>query len=128
MTLSVGTGRDEPSASGTVFEVRTARCDAMRASLRIGGDVDDEAAAVLAHVIEGHLRSGRRFLRVNVASVRTLSSAAVAVIAAAHEQLLGRRGTMILTGVSDPLANVLRAATPASPLFLLAPTAAEPLT
>jgi anti-anti-sigma factor len=127
MTLSVGTGRDDQFASSTGFEVRTTRSDEIRANIQVSGDFGDEAAAVLAEVIDGHVRSGRRYLRLNVGAVRTLSSAAVSVIAAAHERLLGRRGTMILTGVSARLERELRAATPASPLFLLLPTAADRL-
>jgi hypothetical protein len=71
------------------------------------------------------VRAGRRFLRLHVGGVRALSPSAVEMIAAVHERLLARRGTMIITGVCAPLEVELRAATPASPLFLIAPTAAE---
>jgi anti-anti-sigma regulatory factor len=125
MTLFVHAERGGPSASGAEFEVRTAHCDALRANIRVAGNVDDEAAGVLAEVIDGHVRAGRRFLRLHVGGVRALSPAAIELIGQAHERLLARRGTMILTGVSGRLEAELRAATPASPLFLLAPTAAE---
>ena len=125
MTLSVDTEPDDTSAPDSHFDVHTVRCDATRANVRVSGDLDDGGASVLAEVIDGHLRAGRRFLRLHVGRVRTLGTAAVEVIAAAHDQLLARRGTMILTGVDATLEAVLRAATPASPLLILAPTAAE---
>jgi anti-anti-sigma factor len=109
------------------FEVRTLRCDASRANLHVSGDLDGEAAAVLAHVIDAHVRAGRRFLRLHIGGLRSLGEEAIAVIASAHEQLMTRRGTMILTGVEASLEAALRAATPASPLLLVGPTAAEQL-
>jgi anti-anti-sigma factor len=127
MSLSVGTDRNGQSVPGAGFDVRTLRCDTTRANVRVSGDLDADGAAVLAQVIDGHVRAGRRFLRLHIGGVRSMSDEAVAAIAAAHDQLLARRGTMILTGVSGPIEAALRAAAPASPLLLVAPTAAEQL-
>ena len=127
MSLSVGTERKGQSMPGAGFDVRTLRCDATRANVRVSGVLDTDGAAVLAQVIDGHMRAGRRFLRLHIGGVRSMSDDAVAAIAAAHEQLLARRGTMILTGVSASMEIVLRAATPASPLLVVSPTAAEQL-
>ncbi len=93
----------------------------------MSGDLDADGASVLAQVIDGHLRAGRRYFRMHVGGVRAMSAEAVEVITAAHEQLLARRGTMILTGVHASVEAVLRAATPTSPLLLVSPTAAEQL-
>lgn len=123
-TLHIETDRILPKAG---FDVRTARCDSTRAQLYLSGDLDDDAAVVLAEVIEGHLRAGRRFLRMYVGGLRSLDAAAVCVIARAHDRLLAARGTMILTGVGGPIEAALRSAAPGSPLLLLPPTAAEPL-
>jgi anti-anti-sigma regulatory factor len=124
MTLHVQTER---SAATGGFDVRTARCDATRANLHLSGDLDDGAAAVLDHVIDGHVRAGRRFLRLHVGGLRSLGGDAVNVIARAHDRLLAVRGTMILTGVGGPVEAALRAAAPGSPLFMLPPNAAEHL-
>jgi anti-anti-sigma regulatory factor len=121
MTLSVEAHSDLP----TGFDVRTARCDATRANLIISGDLDRDGAAVLEQVIDGHVRAGRRFLRVHVTGVRSLGDAAIVVIARAHEQLLAARGTLVLTGVGERLEATLRAAAPGSPLLLLPVSAAE---
>lgn len=122
MTLSVETGRSIPTGG---FEVRTSSCDATRANMSVSGDLDGDGAAVLAQVIDGHVRAGRRFLRLELGSVRTLCTAATAVIARAHEQLLASKGTLILTGVGGPVEAALRTAAPASPLLLLPATASD---
>ncbi len=114
---------DEQPAGG--FEVRTVGSDASRARIEVGGDLDAGAAALLAEVLDGHARAGRRYLRLDLAGLRSISAAAVAVIAGVHERLLGAGGTMILTGVGTATDAALRAATPTSPLFLLPAGAAE---
>jgi anti-anti-sigma factor len=127
MTTSVQAEFDDQPTPRAAFDVRTSRCDATRANLHVSGHLSADGAAVLAQVIEGHLRAGRRFLRLHIGGVRSVGTEAIAVIAAAHEQLLSRRGTMILTGVSSTMEDVLRAATPTSPLLMIRPTAAEKL-
>lgn len=116
MTLSV---KADPTIPTGGFDVRTSSCDATRANLTVSGDLDDDGAAVLSEVIEGHIRAGRRFLRLHLGGVRGLGDAAMVVIARAHEQLLAGRGTLILTGVSGRIEAALRIAAPASPLLLL---------
>jgi anti-anti-sigma regulatory factor len=117
---------DRPVPNGG-FDVRTTRCDAVRATLHLSGDLDEGGAAVLAQVIDGHVRAGRRFLRMGVGGLRSLGDAAVDVIACAHDWLLAAKGTMILTGVGGPIEAALRTAEPGSPLLMVAPTAAEAL-
>jgi anti-anti-sigma regulatory factor len=122
MTLSLEAGSNIPAGG---FDVRTSHCDVTRANLHISGDLDTDGAAVLAQVIDGHVRAGRRFLRVNLGGVRTLGDAAMVVIARAHEQLLAARGTLILTGVGDRIEAALRLAAPGSPLLLLPAMASD---
>ena len=116
MTLSVEAGSSIPTGG---FDVRTSSCDATRANLNVSGDLDTDGAEVLAQVIEGHVRAGRRFLRLHLGGVRHLGDAATVVIARAHEQLLAGRGTLILIGVDSRLEAALRLAAPGSPLLLL---------
>ena len=122
MTLSVEAGSTTPTGG---FDVRTSSCDATRANLYVSGDLDSDGAEVLSKVIAGHLRAGRRFLRLNLGGVRSLSDAATVAIARAHEQLLASRGTLILTGVEGSIEELLRLAAPASPLLLLPATMTE---
>lgn len=127
MTLSVDARPVESPRAPDGFSVHTTNSDSLRANIRVSGHLSDGAAAVLAGVIESHLRANRRFLRVHVGGVRSLAPAAIDAIVRAHDRLLARRGTMILTGVTAALEAQLRGATPATPLFLVAPTADERL-
>jgi anti-anti-sigma regulatory factor len=124
MTLSVQT---DQLVHNPGFDVRTTRCDATRAMLDLSGNLDDGAAAVLAEVIDGHVRAGRRFLRMYVGGVGSLGHAAVEVIAGAHDRLLAAKGTMILTGVRAQTETALLTAAPGCRLLLVGPTAAEEL-
>jgi anti-anti-sigma factor len=126
-TTSVEPESSDQPTMNAAFDVRTSRWDATRANLQVSGHLDAGGAAVLATVLDGHLRAGRRFLRLHIGGVRSLAEEAIAVIADAHDQLLARRGTMILTSVSPSMEDVLRAATLTSPLFMIRPTAAEEL-
>lgn len=112
---------------GSGFEVRTVRCDASRADVRVSGRLDAGGALVLASVIDAHVRARRRFLRLHIGGVRELSDAALTVLTDAHRSLLGRRGTLILTGVTPALEDQLRAASAANPVLMIRPTAAERL-
>jgi anti-anti-sigma regulatory factor len=125
VTTTVAAESDDQQTPSAAFDVHTARADATRANLHVSGELGSDGAVVLAQVIDGHLRAGRRFLRLHIGGARTLGEQAIAVIADAHEQLLARRGTMILTGVSPAMEDVLRAATLTSPLLMIRPTAAE---
>lgn len=124
MTLSVGADRSADHDPCGGFDVRTARCDATRANLYVSGDLNADGAVLLGEVLDGHIRAGRRFLRLHVGRLRSLSDAALEVIASAHDRLLAHRGTLVLTGVSEHMQTRLRAAAPASPLLVL-PAAAD---
>ena len=121
-------GPDGPEdAPETAFDVRTIRSDATRATVHVSGVLDAGGARLLAEVIDGHIRAGRRFLRVHVGGLRQLGADGVAVLAAAHDRLLGGRGTLIVTGVGPHQEAALHAAGAAKQLLLVAPTAAERL-
>jgi anti-anti-sigma regulatory factor len=107
------------------FEVRTVSCDRFRALVRVAGAVADDAATLLARVLEDHQRAGRRFVRLDLRGVRTLSSQALAVLRRTHETLLAARGTLILTGVDARISAMLERDDPDGRLFLIAPTAAD---
>jgi len=125
MTLTVDVaGRAGERGSGE-FDVRTIRTDSTRATLEISGRLDARSAPLLAEVIDGHLRAGRRFLRLNVAAMTDLDRAGADVLVACHDRLLGARGTLILTGVGETVEDSLRERDLDDRLFLIAPTAAE---
>jgi len=115
----------EPIPDASDFEVRTVSCDRFRALVRVAGSVAGDAATVLARVLDDHQRAGRRFVRLDLRGVKTLSPPALAVVRRTHESLLAARGTLILTGVDARISAMLRRGDPDGRLFLIAPTAAE---
>jgi anti-anti-sigma factor len=120
MTLTLG-----QVGASTDFSISTHRCDRVSAELHLAGHMDDSGAAVLRAIVDTHLRDGRRYLRLDVRRVSTADRAALRLIAELHRHLLDRRGTLILTGVTNSLEKLFSAAE--AELFLLAPTAADQL-
>lgn len=109
-----------------VAAVETTLQDAHRATLHVQGPMTTSSAlAPLAEAIDAHLRSGRRFLRVNLAGVGELDAGALDLLERTHDLLLSRRGTLIITGAHRAVTSVLERAGLDRVLFVLAPTADE---
>jgi anti-anti-sigma regulatory factor len=109
--------------AGPQFGVSTVHCDATRAALRVSGHLEVGTAPILSTVADGHVRAGRRYLRVDVADLTSVDDAALEVISEIHRQLLACRGTLIFTGVTCELEKAFAQAS--ANLFLLAATAAD---
>jgi anti-anti-sigma regulatory factor len=119
MSLAV----DDTARASAPFTVTTTRCDGVRADLRVCGRLNGRGAQVLRAVLDGHLRAGRRYLRVDIGGAAALDDAALGVLCEAHRWLLAARGTLVITAVTTSLAPVLAAA---DPTFLtLATTATD---
>jgi anti-anti-sigma regulatory factor len=117
---------DEHAGTGS-FDVRTVAADASRASMRVTGDLTAGCAGLLGEVIDGHLRAGRRFVRLNVGGVQVIDRAVVAELHRAHRAFLERRGTLILTGVGPVVQAALAGTGLLKDLLVLPPSADEQL-
>lgn len=115
----------DPIGTAADFAIITHRCDQTTAELQLDGALDERGATLLRALIDGHLRDGRRFLRLDVRSVTRADWPAIRLLAELHRHLLDRRGTLILTGVTEPLRSVLHSTE--ADLFIIAPTAADQL-
>lgn len=109
--------------AGRGLSLATLRQDADRVDLAVRGNLDDETAPLVALAAGGHVRMGRRYVRLDLGEVTGMNAAGLACIAALHQQLLGCRGTLVLTNVQTELYRRLNEA--GRGLFLLAPTAAD---
>ncbi|WP_338181360.1 STAS domain-containing protein [Jatrophihabitans sp.] len=107
------------------MEITTLHADSTRAEVRVVGELDGSAAVLLHEVIDGHVRAGRRYLRVDLGGVQRVGPSGAATLAGAHDRLLARRGTVILTGVNAALRKQFREHGLADRLLIVAPTAAE---
>jgi anti-anti-sigma regulatory factor len=113
------------AATALRFEIRTTECDTLRASVDVSGKVGRDAAALLEQVLDDHQRAGRRFVRLDLRTVTSMCREALTVVLRAHEALLRRRGTLVITGVDERVAGMLEAGDPERQLFLLPPTAEQ---
>jgi anti-sigma B factor antagonist len=107
--------------------IETVECDAVRASVKVAGDLDIATAPTLWGLLQAHLAVGRRFLRLDLAGLTFLDAAALSGIVGAHHDALDRRGTLVLTGVSERIARVLRLAALDTVLFVGGPRSEDDL-
>jgi anti-anti-sigma factor len=103
------------------------RCDRLRALVKVVGELDFSTAAPLWAVLQAHIKSGRRFVRLDVSAVTFLDATALSGITQAHQELLDRRGTLVITGVRFLVARVLRVAGLDEVLFVSGPRADDDL-
>lgn len=116
-----------PTVGAPRISVETARCDRLRALIKVTGELDLRTAAPLWAVLQGHVNSGRRFLRLDVSGVTFLDATALTGITAVHRDLLHRRGTLVITGVRSLVARVLRVTGLDAVLFVSGPRADDDL-
>lgn len=90
------------------MSVETVGLGELRAHVRVAGDVDVATGAPLWAVLHGHLAAGRRFLRLDMSGVGFLDASALNGITQVHHAALAQRGTLVLTGVTGPVARLLR--------------------
>ena len=100
--------RTGPDREATRVAVETVRFDRLRALVKVTGELDLATAAPLWAVLQGHVAAGRRFLRLDMSGVTFLDATALSGITRAHQDLLVRRGTLVITGVRVLVSRVLR--------------------
>lgn len=105
------------------MSVETVRRDPLSALIKVAGEIDLSTAAPLWAVLQGHLASGRRFLRLDLSQVTFLDATALTGIASAHKDLLARRGTLVITGARSRVSRVLRLTGLYEVLFVSGPRA-----
>lgn len=103
--------------------VDTVRFDPLRALVRVRGEIDRTTAAALSAVLQGHLAAGRRFLRLDLSGVTVLDPGALSGLTRIHQEILGNRGTLVITGVRSLVARVLRVTGLDQQLFIGGPRA-----
>lgn len=112
----------EPALSITVH------CDdvSRSATVAVAGELDLATADELAAALEQQIRRGRRYVRIEMSQLTFLDATALSVLAGAHHELLARRGTLTLTGVSRPVSRLLRITGLDDVLFTTGPAAHAP--
>jgi anti-sigma B factor antagonist len=85
--------------TGFGLTLTVTKSDAMRANVRLAGDLDLASAQVLSAALEHELDSGRRFVRLDLSGLAFLDSAGLKALVDLHWMFLGKRGTLILLGL-----------------------------
>lgn len=62
---------------------------------------------MVAAATDAHLDAGRRYLRLELGNVSALDDAAAEVLSSLHRQVLGCRGTLIITGLDAACEQTL---------------------
>jgi anti-sigma B factor antagonist len=86
--------------SGFGLTLTVTKSDAMRANVRLAGDLDLASARVLVAALEHELDSGRRFVRLDLSGLGFLDSSGISALVELHWRFMAKRGTLILLGLS----------------------------
>ena len=78
-----------------------------RTGLRVGGELDAASAPSLRHCFDQQMSLGRRYLRLDLAGLTFVDAAGLAEIVRAHQALLKRRGTLVITAMSRRCRRVV---------------------
>ena len=106
-----------------VLTVTVLRSDALRASLRIVGELDAVGAVELSAALSEQRGLGRRYIRLDLSGVAFLDSTGMRVLSAEHTAFLRGRGTMIITGLTPRARRLLELVRLDRELLLLEPFA-----
>jgi anti-anti-sigma factor len=103
--------------------VTVLRSEHTRAWLRAVGALDMTGTRVLCDVLAQQRELGRRYVRIDLSDIAFLDSAGMHALAVEHASFLRRRGTLIISGLSDRARRLLRIVGLDRELFLLEPFA-----
>ena len=98
MQASEHVGEEYRVGSGLEITISPGRNS--RAGLRLVGELDVASASSLRACLEQQVARGRRYLRIDLAGVTFVDAAGIAELVRAHHDLLGRRGTLVITAMS----------------------------
>jgi anti-sigma B factor antagonist len=76
------------------------KSDALRANVRLAGDLDLASAGLLSAALEHEIDSGRRYVRLDLSGLGFVDCAGLESLLEAHWMFLNRRGTLILLGLT----------------------------
>ncbi|WP_375483173.1 STAS domain-containing protein [uncultured Jatrophihabitans sp.] len=102
----------------TALAVETIAADPQGATVKARGHLDLGTAPPLWAVLRSHLRSGRRFLRLDVSALGFVDASALAALREIHDEALIARGTLVVTGVGALVERVLHLTALDDVLFL----------
>lgn len=88
------------------FEVATTSADTLRASIAVAGEVGPGNAALLTSVLRSHLRTGRRYLRVDLIGARITDPRVLEHLAEAHRNVSEFGGMLVFENAAPQLRDM----------------------
>jgi anti-anti-sigma regulatory factor len=110
-----------PAAPFDGIEVATLSADALRANVRVTGDLTPGTCALLTSVLRTHIGAGRRYLRVDLAAAHINGDAVVEALVAASRGTAELGGFLVFENAGPRVVDAMRAAR----LSVSPPTAAR---
>ncbi|MCW2856527.1 MAG: Anti-anti-sigma factor [Marmoricola sp.] len=106
--------------SDSGFELTVVDLDPLRAAICAVGELDIAARQDLADVLHQQDVAGRRFVRLDLSQVTFLDCSCLGVLLASHRRFLELHGLLVLSGVDDAVARILRVTGLEETLFIVA--------
>lgn len=114
MTASSGelpvTTLDDP-APFSGLEIATISADTLRANIRVTGTLVPSAAPLLTSVLRTHIHSGRRYLRVDLATARIDDEVVIQALVTAHRTVDELGGMLVFENAGPAIIDALRTET-----------------
>lgn len=105
---------------GHGLTITIAKRDAMRAGLRIVGELDLASVPILEACLENLLAVGSRYIRADLSGLSFIDCAGLGALLRAHNEFLAARGTLVITGAGPQTRRVMRIAALEDVLFVAA--------
>jgi anti-sigma B factor antagonist len=96
--------------TGFGLTITVTRVSALRADLRVSGDLDMSSIAILKDALDHHLSTGRRYTRVDLSDLKFMDAAALGTILNAHWAFLEQHGSLLIDGLTARHRRVVQTA------------------
>lgn len=116
----MGSGQTFVADPDTGYELTVVDLDPLRAAIHAAGDLDLAARQDLAEVLRDQEDAGRRVVWLDLAQVTFLDCSCLAVLVASHHRFRDLRGLLVLRGVGDNVARILKITGLDDALFVVA--------
>lgn len=105
---------------GHGLTITISKRDALRAGVRLVGELDLASVALLEACLENLRATGSRYIRVDLSALAFVDCAGLGGLLEAHHAFLRVRGTMVITGVNANVRRVMGLANVYDVLFVAA--------
>lgn len=92
----------------TGYELTVVDLDPLRAAICAVGELDLAAREDLADVLRQQEHASRRFVRLDLSQVSFLDCSCLGVLVASHHRFLELHGLLVLSGVDESVARILK--------------------